>query len=386
MIPKATQQVSPKVTAAVILILLIAIQVVWWRGLVMKSRPGPGGGGGGGGGGPGGPPTLVGRKDVRVDTLAGAVEPGDADGPGHQARFDTPIGLAVDSQGSLYVADSRNNRIRRITPQGRVTTLAGGEMGYQDGPAAQAKFALPGGVAVGPDGAVYVADTGNHRIRVIKAGQVTTLAGGEPGMADGQGSAVRFHSPTAVAYVQGAIPGLSVADAENRRVRLLDLSGKTRGGWSVPGAPTAILAAGLVAVPQVSAVCSPRETRKEIPIDMQDANGNQAEFTLHRPFALCPAPNGWFVIDTAQCGVFLVQSGKAELLAGHSRGRLLVPGWHDGDGHVAVFGQLSGIAADGRGHLYVSDTSNNCIRKLTLPQEIAGESPQETAGGREANP
>jgi len=118
MIPKATQQVSPKVTAAVILIVLVVIQVAWWRGLVMKPKSTGGPMGGGGGPHLSGPPTLIGRKDVQVDTFAGAVEPGDADGPGHQARFDTPVGLAVDSQGSLYVADSRNNRIRRITPQG----------------------------------------------------------------------------------------------------------------------------------------------------------------------------------------------------------------------------------------------------------------------------
>jgi DNA-binding beta-propeller fold protein YncE len=107
----------------------------------------------------------------QVTTLAGAPEPGYADGQGAAARFNFPVGVAVDAEGNLYVADTANHRIRKITPDGKVTTLAGsGEPGDADGPAGEAQFRAPEGVAVGADGGdrggrfVIVADTGNHRI------------------------------------------------------------------------------------------------------------------------------------------------------------------------------------------------------------------------------
>ena len=106
---------------------------------------------------------------------------------GREARFDSPSGLAIDAQGVLYVADTGNNAIRRITPDGQVTTLAGdGNPGDQDGVGAAARFNGPIGVAVDASGRVIVADTYNDRIRAIALdGTVTTIAGGpEPGLLD----------------------------------------------------------------------------------------------------------------------------------------------------------------------------------------------------------
>src|SRR5207244_13172639 len=103
--------------------------------------------------------------DGSVSTLAGTVE-AFADGSGSQAAFNTPSGLAIDAKGNLFIADTGNNRIRKITPQGLVSTLAGeGTAGYLDCPATQATFDGPIGVAVDGVGNIYVADTYNDRIR-----------------------------------------------------------------------------------------------------------------------------------------------------------------------------------------------------------------------------
>jgi len=381
---KINSQVSPKTTAVVILTVLVVIQIVWWRGLIVTMHVR-----GGAGGSPrGGPrpqaPLLIGRKDVRVETLTGGLEPDDADGPGRNARFDSPVQLAVDSRGNLYVADSRNHRIRQVAPNGKTTTLAGSSAGYADGPAAAAQFNLPCGVAVGPDGSVYVADTGNHRIRRIKDGQVTTLAGSSAGMADGQGVAARFNLPVAIAYGKGfqGSDGLTLADAGNHRVRALDLSGKTLAEWKTVGTPVGIVTgqwAAVAAANILSLNLPPKWTGvpnglwkalHDVPIDMQSLSGNQADYTLQHPVALCPAPGGWFVTDAEQSAVFHVHDGKADLIAGRSQGRTRHAGWKDGDGEAALFGRLGGLVTDGQGHLYVCDTSNNMIRRITLPQDL----------------
>src|SRR5205085_12540198 len=104
---KLQKQINPKIAALVILIVLVVVQWVWWRGLVYRppgKPPGPGGGGGGGAA----PKRIAGQKEVEVETFAGALDPGDTDGPGYGARLDSPTGLAIDAQGNLYVADTRN--------------------------------------------------------------------------------------------------------------------------------------------------------------------------------------------------------------------------------------------------------------------------------------
>ncbi len=110
-----------------------------------------------------------------VSTVAGEGTAGYIDGPAAQARFDGPIGIAVDAAGNIYVADTYNDRIRKITTDGNVSTVAGNGLGYADGPAGSALFDTPCGIVVAPDGTLIVADTGNHRLRKIANGQVTTL-------------------------------------------------------------------------------------------------------------------------------------------------------------------------------------------------------------------
>lgn len=164
-----------------------------------------------------------------VTTLAGGGDGtgGFMDGLGDIARFSAPTGIAVDGQGNLYVADSNNQRIRKIDTTGMVTTLAGGGgiIPFMDGPVGIARFRLPRGVVVDTQGNVYVADTGNNRIRKIDtSGMVTTLAGnGTAGFMDGVGSTAQFFNPTDVVVDEQG--NVYVADVNNQRIRKIDTSG-----------------------------------------------------------------------------------------------------------------------------------------------------------------
>jgi streptogramin lyase len=158
-----------------------------------------------------------------VSTLAGAAgQTGSADGAGADARFQRPQGVATDSAGSLYVTDTYNETIRKITAAGVVTTLAGtvGQVGSTDGAAAVALFSGPTGIAADSMGNVYVADTNNHTIRKITpAGVVSTLAGtpNMPGSTDGNGAAARFHFPEGIAADSAG--NVYVADTDNNTIR-----------------------------------------------------------------------------------------------------------------------------------------------------------------------
>ena len=156
-------------------------------------------------------------------TLAGSPgSSGNADGNTNAARFYDPYGVAVDSAGNLYVADTDNHTIRKVTSAGVVTTLAGspGSSGSADGTGSAARFSSPYGVAVDNAGNVYVADTYNHTIRKVTAfGVVTTLAGspGNAGSAAGTGSTARFYSPRGVAVDNAG--NVYVADTYNHTIR-----------------------------------------------------------------------------------------------------------------------------------------------------------------------
>jgi sugar lactone lactonase YvrE len=158
--------------------------------------------------------------DGTVTTLGGSGVRGFADGPAASAQFAYPTGVAVDSGGVVYVADQDNSRIRKIAADGTVTTLAGsGVAGYADGPAASAQFRAPYAIAVDTAGAVYVADEADNRIRKIAPdGTVTTLAGsGVRGFADGPADTAQFDSPEGVAVDTAGV--VYVADKNNFRVR-----------------------------------------------------------------------------------------------------------------------------------------------------------------------
>ncbi len=177
----------------------------------------------------------------RSSLIAGAPgQSGFADGDANQARFNGPIGVAVNKDGVIFVADTYNDRIRAIEG-GRVRTIAGGgEPGFRDGRGAEARFDTPCGIAVGADGALLVADTGNHRIRrVTLDGQTTTIAGtGEREDRDGKLAEAAFCEPVAIAARRDG--KIFVACSAGSSLRMLDLSGDVvttvvRSGF--PGGP-----------------------------------------------------------------------------------------------------------------------------------------------------
>ncbi len=173
-----------------------------------------------------------------VTTFAGrpGIE-GSRDGSGSAARFNFPASVAVDNSGNVYVADMFNNAIRKITPAGMVTTLAGTmsyTVGNADGTGSAAQFCHPYGLIVDSSGNVFVSDSGNHTIRRITPdGAVTTLAGlaGQSGIADGTGSAVRFWHPTSLALDR--LGNLYVTDLDNASIRKGFAAGPTNTAFSL---------------------------------------------------------------------------------------------------------------------------------------------------------
>lgn len=263
--------------------------------------------------------------DGTVTTLAGGGngDEGYADGPGTQASFNTPSGIATDSSGNVYVADTGNNRIRKITPQGIVSTVAGqGTSGHVDGPALQARFNGPIGIAVDPRGIIYVADTYNDRVRMITpGGQVSTVAGaGTPGYADGDAGGALFDTPCGV--VVTADGGLIIADTANNRLRKITQDGKVT---TLP-----------VAFP---------------------AEVNPGD--LARPIGLAITDDGFLYVTELGRGrvVQLAPDGAARVVAGGG------PGYADGLG-TARFNQIAGTSIDSQGDLYVADSGNYLVRKL----------------------
>jgi sugar lactone lactonase YvrE len=289
--------------------------------------------------------------DGTVTTLAGGRE-GFADGAGAAASFNTPSALALDPAGNLYVADTGNNRVRKVTLDGTVTTLAGdGDRGFVDGPVAQSRFDAPVGVAVDKDGAVYVADTYNDRIRVItKEGSVKTLAGsGTPGYTDGASASALFDTPCGVAVSEAG--DVYVADTGNDRLRKITKDG------------------------QVTTLNLFDPTSNAQPANAQHDNANAvsvptvAPFELSNPVGLAITRDGFLYVTELDRGrvVQVAPDGAARVIAG------LGPGFADGDGlSEARFNQPSGIALAPDGSLVVSDSANYLVRRVSPSQQIEG--------------
>src|SRR5262245_32798149 len=156
----------------------------------------------------------------RVTTLAGNGKAGFANGKGDQAQFNQPYNVKADTRGRLYVPDQNNHAIRRVDPDGTVSTIAGtGQSGFAGGKASESRFNNPTGLIVAADGTIYVADRNNHRIRIISpAGEVSTIAGeGSEGFLDGFGPAAKFNRP--IDIVLTADGSLVVSEENNHRLR-----------------------------------------------------------------------------------------------------------------------------------------------------------------------
>jgi hypothetical protein len=273
-----------------------------------------------------------------VTTLAGSAGVlGNSDGTGSAARFGEPMGVATDSSGNIYVADTLYDTIRKITPAGLVTTLAGsaGNSGSADGTGSAARFNSPSGVATDSGGNVYVADTDNDTIRKITpAGLVTTLAGsvGNFGSADGTGNTARFNSPSAVAADSGG--NIYVADTLNSTIRKITPAGVVT--------TLAGLANGLGG--------------------SVDGSGSGARFDSPTGVATDIGGNV-YVADTINNTIRKISpAGLVTTLAGSADSN----GSADGTGGAARFYHPSGVATDGDGNVYVADNFNSTIRKITL--------------------
>jgi len=323
-----------------------------------------------------------------VSTFAGlGGVTGTANGLGADSRFNLPRGLALDSDGVLHVADQGNARIRRISPDGMVsdayplaapynrTGLEGlsfdparnlvasdwrvgrlfklspdgslaafsgkatGEFSYLhlDGPADQALFANPTGIAVAADGHVFVADTRGECIReVAEDGSVTTLAGKglTPGTEDGTGDTARFGGPRGIALAPDG--SLIVADSENSAIRRVTRDGITTTVAGQPGVPG------------------------PVPWGTNDGPALAARF--RSPGGVTVAPNGdVFVADRFN---HTIRRITADLSVTTFAGNPGVAGTNDAPRNDALFRSPAGVAADNAGNLYVADSGNHTIRKI----------------------
>lgn len=272
--------------------------------------------------------------------LAGSTGGGDVvDGSRTAARFGGPSGVAIDANGNLFVADTGSHTIRKSTPDGSTTTLAGkaGSPGTTDGAGGGARFNAPTDIVLDRAGNLFVADRDNHCIRKITpAGVVSTFAGasGVPGSADGLGGDARFRNPQGIA-IDGA-GNLIVADSGNHTIRRIDVSGAVS---------TLAGKAGFAAY--------------------FDGTGAGAAFNSPTGVAIDGAGN-IFVADTLNYAVRAVTpAGAVTTIAGLHRGTT------NGPGSAAAFYRPEGIAVDSSGTLFVADTQNHTIRKITADHTVS---------------
>jgi hypothetical protein len=342
-------------------------------------------------------------------TLAGtAGMTGSTDGVGTAARFSGPEGVATDSAGNVYVADSDNHTTRKITPAGMVSTIAGmpSLSGSTDGTGAAARFSGPQGVATDSAGNVYVVDSVNETIRkVTPAGVVTTLAGtaGMTGSTDGVGAAARFWGPHGVAtdsagnvYVTDTIYSTKVSFVSIATIRKVTPAGVvstfagtagTLGSADGTGAaasflnPTGVAAdsAGNIYVADSYRVTFPgvsggNTIRKITPAGVvstfagtagtfgsTDGMGAAARFSGPEGVATDSAGNV-YVADGGNSTIRkITPTGVVTTLAGTAG----MTGSTDGVGAAARFNFPLGVAVDGAGNVYVADNGNETIRKIT---------------------
>eukprot|EP00242_Pyramimonas_sp_CCMP2087_P000191 CAMPEP_0198228870 /NCGR_PEP_ID=MMETSP1445-20131203/113827_1 /TAXON_ID=36898 /ORGANISM="Pyramimonas sp., Strain CCMP2087" /LENGTH=580 /DNA_ID=CAMNT_0043909303 /DNA_START=198 /DNA_END=1941 /DNA_ORIENTATION=+ len=298
-----------------------------------------------------------------VSTLAGTGEEGYQDGGGTVAQFNSPRGIAVDGDGNVFVADMMNNRIRKITPQGHVSTLAGtGEEGYQDGEAIVAQFKGPGGLAVDGDGNVFVVDTGERIRKITPQGIVSTLAGtGVQGYQDGEGTVSQFNKPRGLA-VDGD-GNVFVADMMNNRIRKITPQGhvSTLAGTGVQGYQD-----GEGTVSQFN---KPQRTNNTVSTlagttgvqGYQDGEGTvvAAQFKPHGVAGAWGWKGNVIVADMKNHHIRkITPQGHVSTLAGTG-----VSGRQDGDRVTsAQFRRPVGVVVDEDGNVLVADAMNHCIR------------------------
>ncbi|WP_114757898.1 putative Ig domain-containing protein [Flavobacterium sp. AG291] len=270
-------------------------------------------------------------ENALISTFAGTGSSGTADGTGTAASFDTMNKIVFDSLGNAYVADGNNNKIRKITPFGVVSTFAGsGSPGSADGIGTAASFNRPFGLAIDASGNLYVTDYDGNKIRKITpSGVVSTLAGsGSQGSVDGTGTAATFYNPSGIAIDPSG--NLYVSEYSNRKVRKITPSG---------------------VVSTLAGNGSSSST---------DGTGTAASFAILFDITYDALTNSLYVTEGggSQRIRKVTLNGVVTTLAGSSAG------YADGTGSAAAFNTPLGIVSDSNGNLYVSDNSNRRVRKV----------------------
>jgi sugar lactone lactonase YvrE len=310
-----------------------------------------------------------------VATIAGNGTSGRADGNGANATFDFPTGVATDAIGNIYVADSQNNCIRKITSAGVVTTVAGGTQGYRDGVGAAAQFSQPNSLAVSSDGTIYVADTSNNLIRKITTtGVVSTVAGGSQGFADGIGTTAKFFLPYGVAV--DATKNVFVADTYNQRIRKISPTGVVTtlagGGTGEYGYTDGVGNAARFSYPYGLSIgpggtIYVADTSNNV-IRKVTAQGLVTTFAgdfadetgFHAPYGIAVSATGIvYVADNANNQIRMISPVGTSTLAG-----IGTAAYQDGTAWLAEFNGPAGVALTSSGNVYVADSFNNRVRKI----------------------
>lgn len=285
-----------------------------------------------------------------TSTFAGAAASGTTDANGALARFASPDGVAIAPDGTIYVADTSNHRIRKITPSGSVSTFAGSSAGFIDGTGTAAAFGAPAGVALDSQGYLYVADHNNAAVRKISpAGIVTTLVGnGTSGSALGTGSQAQLSAPHKL--VVDPVGNIFVADNSNSRVTKI-----------TPDGVMTIVAGGSSG--------------------FADGTGTQAKF--RNPLGITiDAQGNLYVAEVGNnCIRKITPAGVVTTVAGNG-----TAGFQDGDKSIALFSNPRGLAIDSQGNLFVADTSNRRIRRISpagIVSTVAGNGVADLIDGTE---
>ena len=274
---------------------------------------------------------------IELSLLAGSDVAGSANGTGAAASFSNVVGMVHDSAGNMFVTDLDNHTIRKITPSGVVSTFAGveGESGNTDGDTLAARFNNPWGITIDSANNLFVSEVSNHTIRKITPAGVVSLFAGSPdaisGATDATGSAAKFNSPAGLAI--DAANNLYVADSSNHTIRKIT--------------PTGVVStvAGLALTPGIT-----------------DGTGNGAR--LNTPLGVsADAAGTLYVADTLNSMVRkITPTGMVTTLAGSATG---ISGSADGISSAARFYSPYGIKLDASGDVYVADTSNTTVRKIS---------------------